>query len=92
MVPPERLTATAPPAPVAESPLVLGLEALPPGPTYRCPCAHAFHVHGSGRHRIYFERDDRALANPVMNRACSACGRRLPSKGRPYAMTAAVAM
>ncbi len=53
---------------------------------YHCACGHALRVFGVGRHRIYFEAGSARLDAPVMNRACSQCGRGLPGMNRPVAM------
>lgn len=45
---------------------------------YRCECGHILRVFGRGRHRVYFERDNTTLDEPVMNRVCPQCGRGLP--------------
>ena len=50
---------------------------------YRCECGHLLRVFGGGRHRVYFEPGNTRLDDPVMNRACPACGRTLPGKNRP---------
>ncbi len=47
---------------------------------YRCECGHVLRVFGRDRHRIYFELANARLDDPVMNRACPACGRGLPGK------------
>jgi len=47
---------------------------------YRCECGHALRVSGGGRHRVYFERANTRLDDPVMNRVCPECGRSLPGK------------
>jgi len=47
-----------------------------------CECGHVLRVFGLGRHRVYFERGDAQLDNPVMDRACPQCGRGLPGKNR----------
>jgi hypothetical protein len=39
---------------------------------------------------VFFESESTRRDNPVMNRACPECGRRLPGKGRPYAGSEAV--
>jgi hypothetical protein len=52
---------------------------------YRCECGHVLRVFGRGRHRVFFEPDSARFDDPVMNRACPECGRRLPGKGRPHA-------
>ena len=50
--------------------------------TYTCPeCGHVLRVSGLGRHRVFFELDNKRLDDPVMNRACPACGHGLPGKG-----------
>ena len=50
-------------------------------PTYSCPeCGHVLRVSGLGRHRVYFELSDKRADDPVMNRACPACGHGLPGK------------
>ena len=48
--------------------------------TYRCGCGHELRVFGSGRHRIYFELSDAALADPVMSGVCPGCRELLPGK------------
>jgi hypothetical protein len=52
---------------------------------YGCECGHMLRVFGGGRHRVFFEPESTRFDDPVMNRACPSCGRRLPGKGRPYA-------
>jgi hypothetical protein len=48
---------------------------------YTCPeCGHALRVSGLGRHRVYFEPDDRRAEHPVMNRICPGCAHGLPGK------------
>ena len=54
------------------------------GPEYRCECGHVLRVYGGGRHRVYFEPDNTRLDDPIMNRACPACGSGLPGKNRPW--------
>ncbi len=49
---------------------------------YRCECGNVLRVFGGGRHRVYFEPVNTQLDDPVMNRACPACGRGLPGKNR----------
>jgi hypothetical protein len=50
-------------------------------PTYTCPeCEHVLRTSGLGRHRVYFELHDDRAREPVMNRACPACGHGLPGK------------
>ena len=50
-------------------------------PPYTCTeCGHLLRVSGLGRHRVYFELDDKRLDHPIMDRVCSACGRGLPGK------------
>ncbi len=51
--------------------------------TYRCQCGHVLRTFGGGRHRVYFELSDTGSEDPVMNRACPACGHGLPGKSRP---------
>jgi hypothetical protein len=52
--------------------------------TWTCPgCGHVLRVSGLGRHRVYFEPADERSADPVMGRACPACGRGLPGKNPP---------
>ncbi len=51
-----------------------------PAGEYRCECGHVLRVFGRDRHRIYFELANERLDDPVMNRACPACGRGLPGK------------
>ena len=49
--------------------------------TYSCPeCGHVLRVSGLGRHRVYFELDDKRSEEPVMNRVCPECGHALPGK------------
>ncbi len=49
--------------------------------TYSCAeCEHLLRVSGLGRHRVYFELDDKRLDDPVMNGVCPACGHGLPGK------------
>lgn len=55
----------------------------PPRGEYRCECGHVLRVSGGGRHRVYFEPEDAAFKDPVMNRVCPECGRGLPGKNRP---------
>jgi DNA-directed RNA polymerase subunit RPC12/RpoP len=50
---------------------------------YRCECGHILRVSGSGRHRVYFEPTNTELDDPVMDRACPECGRRLLGKNAP---------
>jgi len=65
------------------------VSATPPSPgpaqpnTYRCECGHVLNVFGRGRHRLYFEPEDSALVDPIMNRVCPNCGRGLPGKNTP---------
>ncbi len=49
---------------------------------YRCECGHVLRLSGGGRHRVYFERGDVAMDDPIMNRVCPQCGRGLPGKNR----------
>jgi hypothetical protein len=50
-------------------------------PPYTCPdCAHVLRVSGGGRHRVYFELDDKRADHPVMDRVCPECGHGLPGK------------
>jgi hypothetical protein len=50
-------------------------------PSYSCDeCGHVLRVSGLGRHRVYFELDDKRSDHPVMDRVCSACGHGLPGK------------
>jgi hypothetical protein len=50
-------------------------------PPYTCPeSGHALRVSGLGRHRVYFELDDKHSDHPVMHRVCPACVRGLPGK------------
>ena len=51
--------------------------------SYRCRCGHVLNVFGGGRHRCFFELEDRALKDPVMSRGCPACRRQLPGKNAP---------
>ncbi len=49
--------------------------------TYSCPeCGHVLRVSGLGRHRLYFELNDKLLDDPVMDRVCPACEHVLPGK------------
>lgn len=48
--------------------------------TYKCACGHELRVFGSGRHRIYFELSEVALAQPVMSGVCPGCRDALPGK------------
>jgi ribosomal protein S27AE len=51
-------------------------------PPYSCPrCGHLLRVSGLGRHRVYFEIDDRRSDDVVMDRICPECGHGLPGKG-----------
>ena len=54
-----------------------------PRTVHRCGCGRLLRVFGGGRHRVFFELGDAALADPVMGRVCAGCGRRLPGKNRP---------
>ncbi len=48
---------------------------------YGCPeCGHVLRVSGLGRHRVYFELSDERSDDPVIDRACAACGHGLPGK------------
>ncbi len=48
---------------------------------YTCPqCGHFMRVFGGGRHRIYFERDNAKLDDPIMDGKCPKCGFGLPGK------------
>lgn len=50
-------------------------------PRYSCPeCGHVLRVSGLGRHRVYFELDDKGADHPVMDRVCPECGHGLPGK------------
>ncbi len=49
---------------------------------YRCECGNVLRVFGGGRHRVYFDAGNTQLDDPLMNRACPACGRGLPGKNR----------
>jgi hypothetical protein len=67
--------------------LIAPPERLPPlaNPQLRTPyacaeCGHVLRVSGLGRHRIYFEFDDKPSDHPIINRVCSACGHGLPGK------------
>lgn len=49
--------------------------------TYTCPeCGHVLRVSGLGRHRVYFERGNTRLDDPVMDGVCPECGRGLPGR------------
>lgn len=50
---------------------------------YRCDCGQGLRVFGVGRHRVYFEPGQTRLDEPVMGRACPACGSGLPGKNPP---------
>ena len=52
------------------------------GGEHRCECGHVLWVFGGGRHRLYYERGNARLDDPVMNGACPACGGGLPGKNR----------
>ena len=52
-------------------------------PQYRCECGHRLWVSGLGRHRVYLEPVKTPLNEPVMERACPACGRGLQGKNPP---------
>jgi rubredoxin len=53
-------------------------------PPYSCPeCGHVLRVSGLGRHRVYFELDDKRSEHPVMDRLCPECGHGLPGKNPP---------
>lgn len=54
--------------------------AMARGPVYQCSCGHEFRVFGSGRHRVYFELNDAALAEPVMSGICPDCRGELPGE------------
>ncbi len=48
---------------------------------YTCPeCGHVLRVSGLGRHRVYFELDDKRSEHPIMDRVCPVCGYGLPGK------------
>jgi ssDNA-binding Zn-finger/Zn-ribbon topoisomerase 1 len=50
-------------------------------PPYTCPeCGHLLRVSGLGRHRVYFELDDKHADQPVMDRVCPECRHGLPGK------------
>jgi len=50
-------------------------------PPYSCPeCGHVLRVSGLGRHRVYFELDDKHSVDPIMDRVCPECGYGLPGK------------
>jgi hypothetical protein len=49
---------------------------------YRCGCGHVLRALGGGRHRVYFELGNTGLDDPVMDRACPACGRGLSGSHR----------
>ncbi len=59
---------------------------LPPvNPQLRAPyacaeCGHVLRVSGLGRHRVYFELDDKHSDHPVMHRVCPECGYGLAGK------------
>jgi hypothetical protein len=40
---------------------------------YRCACGSTLRVFGLGRHRVYFQRDETAAEDAVLNRGCPAC-------------------
>jgi hypothetical protein len=81
------MATAAPQAPAAPSaPGLRDSSASPPvshGREYKCECGHVLSVSGGGRHRVFFELDDEARADPVMNRVCPECGHGLPGKNRP---------
>ncbi len=48
---------------------------------YACvECGHLMRVFGGGRHRVYFEPDNTALDDPIMDGKCPECGHGLPGK------------
>jgi hypothetical protein len=48
---------------------------------YSCPeCGHVLRVSGLGRHRVYFELDDKHSEDPIMDRVCPKCAHGLPGK------------
>jgi hypothetical protein len=50
-------------------------------PPYICAeCGHLLRVSGLGRHRVYFELDDKHTDQPVMDRVCRECRHGLPGK------------
>jgi hypothetical protein len=50
-------------------------------PPYTCAeCGHVLRASGLGRHRVYFELDDKRSQSPVMDRVCPECARGLPGK------------
>jgi ribosomal protein S27AE len=52
-----------------------------PTRTHSCPeCGHVLRLSGLGRHRVYFELDDKRSSDPVMNRLCPECAHGLPGK------------
>jgi hypothetical protein len=53
-----------------------------PRTIHRCECGRLLRVFGGGRHRVFFEPGDVALADPVLTGVCAGCGRRLPGKNR----------
>lgn len=67
-------------APVEHAPVS---EVPAPRDEYRCECGHVLRVFGGGRHRVYFEPGNTQLDDPIMDRACPACGRTLPGKNGP---------
>jgi hypothetical protein len=67
--------------------LIAPPERLPPPanpqlrPHYSCPeCGHALRASGLGRHRVYFELDDKRSEDPIMDRVCPECANALPGK------------
>jgi hypothetical protein len=66
--------------------LIMPSERLPPPakqlrPPYTCAeCGHDLRVSGLGRHRVYFELDDKRSDHPIMDRVCPECARGLPGK------------
>jgi hypothetical protein len=67
--------------------LIAPPERLPPpanpqlGPPYTCAeCGHVLRVSGLGRHRVYFELDDKRSDHPIMDRVCPECAHGLPGK------------
>jgi hypothetical protein len=80
------LIASAEPLVTQPEPLATPGTSSKPDPTrtYSCPeCEHVLRVSGLGRHRVYFEFGDERSHDPVMNRACPACGHGLPGKSSP---------
>jgi hypothetical protein len=71
-------------SPAPAPPERLAASSSHPARTYTCPCCdHVLRVFGIGRHRVYLELEADP-SDPVMNRACPACGEPLPGKSAAH--------